>query len=245
MDPIGKLLWFVQKPLVRAASLWGVYEWRYVIAAGAIAVIAAAAIRAWRDIPAGQSRGAFFKATGLAALPVLAYAPVLAVAEDWPSYRSLLPLTIVVGTFVALAAWRLSEHLRPGAKLVVGAAAVAIVAAAGFSARHNVADNIVAVQRAELDYLLAHLKTLDPNDLRAIHVVMSHYSRGPEFPAKSDEFGIRSASRPRWTVDMVRCGLRLLGKPEPSAITCSPALESAPTAAEVLVVDMNAIRWTR
>lgn len=245
-DIVGKLTWFIEKPLIRALSLWGLYEWRHVVAGGTVVVLAAAhrATTMRRGGPRNPRDAARRLAAG--ALPLLCYAPVMATAESWPSYRSLIALSVFVYVLAAVAAHRIYITLSTALRGALVAGCCLAIVVASYAANRNVADNIVDVQHAELNYLLASLKATQasPTPPRAIHVVMSPFDRGADFPCRSDEFGVRSASRPRWTIDMTRCAQRLLGLNE-RPVTVSAPGDPSQVDARVLVVDMNRIRWRR
>lgn len=245
-DLLGKLAWFIEKPLIRAAALWGVYEWRHLAAGAAIAIAATA----WRTttfrLPAEDRKANRLRTLAFTLLPLLAYAPVLAVAENWASYRSMIALSVTAYLIVVAAAYRLYRFIPVGKRTAFAGSCFAAICIGSYAAHRNVADNIVAVQRAELNYLLATLQSqLTPvAAVRSIHVIMSPYDRGPGFRCRGDEFGVRSASRPRWTVDMVRCAERLLGRDEANVTYSAPG-EKPPRRDDVLVVDMNQIAWKR
>jgi hypothetical protein len=74
---------------------------------------------------------------------------------------------------------------------------------------------------------------------------MSPFSRGSDFPCRSDEFGVLCASRPAWATAMVRTGLRVLGRTEDIAITTAEPGSAPVPRKQVLVVNMNDLKWVR
>jgi hypothetical protein len=250
-DMLGKLSWFVGKPLVRCLAVWGLYDWRNIGVAAAVVISAVAAVGYFRrltaDPGAAPSVGLrVWQATTVAGLVLLAYLPVLLVAEDWASYRSMIALSTTVYVLVAAAVWRVvgvvPERFR---RFAVVAAAIAPLIALG-AARENVTANVADLNRREFGHLLAALQTPAGSEAREIHVVMSPFSRGRDFPCRSDEFGVLCASRPAWTAAMVRTGLRVLGRSEGVAITTAePADGGGAPRKQVLVVNMNDLKWVR
>lgn len=243
-DVVGKLAWFIEKPLLRALSLWGLYEWRYVVACGAVCVLVFGA-RAVVNRRGEAGYPSVARLLTLSSLLMLCYAPVLATAESWPSYRSLVALSVFVYVLTLAAVHRVYLRSSAASRSVLAGGGCLTIVAALISANRNVADNLVAVQRAELGFLLASLeRPRDSSPPRAVHVVLSPFDRGADFPCRSDEFGVRSASRPRWATDMTRCAQRLLGLHETPVTTSAPGVP-APLDDDVLVVDMNRIQWVR
>jgi hypothetical protein len=249
-DLLGKLSWFVSKPLVRCLAVWGLYDWRNFGVAAALVIVAISSVGYFRRLttnPATASSAALrvWQGTAVVSLILLAYLPVLLVAEDWASYRSMIALSTTVYVLVAAAAWQVisavPERFR---RFAVVAAVVAPVLALG-SARENVTANVAELNRREFGHLLTALQTPEGSQAHEIHVVMSPFSRGRDFPCRSDEFGVLCASRPAWTAAMVRTCLRVLGRSEEVAITTAEPGGPALPRKQVLVVNMNDLKWVR
>jgi len=249
-DVVGKFAWFVSKPLVRSLAVWGVYEWRNVGVAAAAAFIAMALVGYHRRV-AGSSDSApsatlrVWQATIVVGLVLLAYLPVLLVAEDWASYRSMIALSTTVYILVALAIYQVLGVVPERYRRVAAIAACLAPLVALGAARENVAANVADLNRREFSHVLAALQTDEAAQARQIHVVMSPFSRGRDFPCRSDEFGVLCASRSAWAAAMVRTGLRILGRSEDLAITTAEPGTVATARKQVLVVNMNDLRWVR
>jgi len=170
---------------------------------------------------------------------------VLLVAEDWASYRSMIALSTTVYVLVVCAAQALVDALPEGARRLAGVAACSIPLVGLAAARDNVTANVADLNRREFGHLLSALQSPKAAEACEIHVVMSPFSRGKEFPCRSDEFGVLCASRPAWTAAMVRTGLRVLGRSEEIAITTAEPGAAAGERPQVLVVNMNDLQWVR
>jgi hypothetical protein len=264
-DILGKLSWFVSKPLVRCLATWGLYENRNLGVAAAAACIAVALVGYVRRVAGARKSGRSdataldperappapsallrtWQAAVVVGLVLLAYLPVLLVAEDWASYRSMIALSTTVYVLVALAVYQalgaVPQRFRRQAAVAVCLAPLVALGAA----RENVTANVADLNRREFGHILAALQTAEAAEAREIHVVMSPFSRGREFPCRSDEFGVLCASRPAWTAAMVRTGLRTLGRSEEVAITTAEPGPVAPAGKQVLVVNMNDLHWVR
>jgi hypothetical protein len=249
-DLIGKLAWFVRKPIIRCLAVWGLYEWRNIGVAIATTVSIVAVVSYLRRLTettggAASVRLRIWQAGAVVGLVLLAYLPVLLVAEDWASYRSMIALSTTVYVLITAAAWRaivaLPERFR---RVAVMAALIAPLVALG-AARENVTANVADLNRREFDHLLVALQTPAGAEAREIRVVMSPFSRGRDFPCRTDEFGVLCASRPAWAAAMARTALRVLGRSEDIAISTAEPGAASPTGKQVLVVNMNDLKWVR
>jgi hypothetical protein len=157
----------------------------------------------------------------------------------------MIALSTTVYVLVALAAYRVLTAAPERIRRLAPVAVCAVLAAALASARANVTANVAELNRAEFGHVLASLELADPKEIREIHVVMSPFSRGRDFPCRSDEFGVLCASRPAWATAMVRTALRVLGRSEDVAITTSEPGGAPAPQKQVLVVNMNDLKWVR
>ena len=249
-DIFGKLSWFVSKPLVRCLAVWGLYEWGNLGVAATLVIVGFAAVGYYRRLTSRADEAPsvglrVWQATTVAGLILLAYLPVLFVAEDWASYRSMFALSTTVYVLVATAVWRVVDAVPERFhRVAVVAAATAPLIALG-AARGNVTANVAELNRREFAHVLAALQMPEGAEAREIHVVMSPFSRGRDFPCRTDEFGVLCASRPAWAAAMVRTGLRVLGRSEEVAITTAEPGGTAAPRRQVLVVNMNDLKWVR
>lgn len=185
-DWFGKAVWFVQAPLHNAFGLVAINDNKGSIATtlGAIvvgAVIAGALVRSCRTF--GPKTGLWWSA-GIAALMFGSFAVNFVVADRWPVYRVILPLTTTVLAVFVFGVGSLFGERR------IGRAALCALVAAGAWLAHRQAFELIAVpQSIELQTLEAGARNIRPERRPRVFVITPKPEDRVHQRLFSDEFG--------------------------------------------------------
>jgi hypothetical protein len=194
-DIVGKLSWFVAKPLRNSLNAWNLFKPRW-FGGVALAVIAAAGWLAIREARSRQgNRWLILHAALIAGCVVLSYLPNLIVVESWASCRSTIALSGSV-TLVGLAAGRtLCRRVAwsPGWLLSARLSAVAVCLLLLAVARWNVVETIIVPQQRERAQILAGLDAGLHDGIRRVHLVQPDpHQYSPR--SEHDEFGLATTA---------------------------------------------------
>jgi hypothetical protein len=191
-DPVGKIRWFLAKPVVAAFDLARVRP--SLPLALAVAAFVVSGVALWlRLSPPGQPWRS--KWVGVCALIPLSYLPNLVIAENWFSFRTLIgtSMLVVVLAIFAIRGWVRTLGAAPG----VGLAALAVWAAV--SAGWGIAQlnsYVIRPARAELGALESGLLPLRAEVTRVCLIGVQESSTLAPMVV-SDEFG-RPATSAAW-----------------------------------------------
>lgn len=237
-DPWHKLVWFLGVPLRQAINLFNLQPVpRFGFAV--LAIVALGTLLRHRDVGLGV-----LALAAQAGLVVLAFLPNLAVAENWPAFRSSLPMAMTLAVLLAAAIIAIVEALPRRVGPALGAALVTVVALYGFHASARAVDRgLVRLQREEWRIVVDAVRALRPprpQDVSEVIIVLPAFSV-PNCIAwqRFDEFGLPSTARPWAAHAMLRHAWRQVhgeapmprfvvappGAPEPPAGT--PAIDVA------------------
>ena len=197
-DLIGKVRWFVEKPLYKSLNLFDLTPSPWL--AVAVATVAIVGI-----LLLVRTRSATpLLHLGVAALLIpLSYLPNLAVKENFPSYRSQGSLSALITIYFCLGVigvWlSIRDRLpRPHARRIALGAATAFVAAVAFIAAKNVTTLFAEPQSTELRLIRSQVAAL-PAGVTRVGFVGTAYYRGLTKFVVIDEFGLPSTSQ-LWTL---------------------------------------------
>jgi len=249
-DPLAKLVWFVNKPLVYGLSGWNLYQpfWFAFAAVPLLATGTGFAVR--RQFLELRRRGCSARnaigrvaaqAYWIAGLIPLAYLPNLAVAESAPSCRSEMAL----GTSLAvLLIWAVGvlihrSHLSSVTRRFARCGAGLFCLAALIAARLNVVETIILPQQREYQFVVDSLDAQARPEVARIHMICP---RGLVLSGRQrhDEFGIPSSATSWGAAGMLRIALRERGWQAPPQATFS-AQPIDTHDKSVLVVDLTKV----
>lgn len=211
-DPLDKLNWFLQEPLLNAASLYSIPGNRTL--AGVVALFTFAGFALY-GVRKGARPGLFILLIWVLCL-LGSYLPNLATGENWASYRSIGALAASVVVTVAMLVFNpIAVYLSgigSGKRqcLAPAGASVGIVLIICLSilAQRNLSNTIVSPNVAELDNLSVYLAKNAENDHVSRIVVRPSTWTDYFVPIiVYDEFGFQSSCKrdfARAIVDIVR-----------------------------------------
>jgi hypothetical protein len=253
-DIPNKLEWFAHEPLHIALSLWSLWPIKSAVATLALFIVTGLLVKWYRWLASAEADGGSggyarlvqFAWSLLVAVIVCAFIPLsytfnLAVAENYPSYRTTFVLAVcfLLLTFAALDAWLaavVASRQTPVRRILLATCS----AIAMFSAHDNIIQRMIYPQAVELAYLQSELNRADLAEKSQIHVIRPTASQGVCPDVRYDEFGLPSAYAawvPQPMVIKVLKDMKLdLARYE---ITHSAEGEPAPNGPHILVVDMR------
>jgi len=194
---LDKLGWFGRTPLANALALVVVADdagrtepWHHLAAAVVALLLVGASALEWRR--AGR-RAALAWWAGLLGLMALTYAASFVAAERWPTYRTIFPLTGVIGVFLVRAVTSLGSCWpRVGERLAVLALG-ALVGVGGWQARQTSLRYLATMQADEWRRVEAAAAGVDPAPGRRIYTWLPDEEDSGAALQYCDEFGSQSA----------------------------------------------------
>jgi hypothetical protein len=203
-DWVGKFVWWVREPLKHALGLIaldddaGSQTVHRVAALVAIVIAVGLARAAWRR---GYGRAAWWP-FALPAMVFASFAVNLIVADRWPVYRVLMPMSASI--VVALAIALLSLGGRPLARYGL----LALVVAGAWLARRQTVDLIAWPQSVELRVLTEEAGRIHPAEKPRVFVLTPKPQDHVAAKVFSDEFGSLSTDSDWVPVEMLKLVMR-------------------------------------
>jgi hypothetical protein len=197
-DVVGKIGWFVHKPLYKSLNLFDLTPspWLASVVAG-VAMIGIVLLLRKRSASPLLHLG-----LGVLLIP-LTYLPNLVVKENFPSYRSQGSLSSLIALYFCLGAlgiWlSIRDRVPRAASRLALVAATAFVTASAFFAAKNVTTLFAEPQSIELRMIRSQVAALPPGVSRIGFVGTAYYWGATEFVV-IDEFGLPSTSQ-LWTLE--------------------------------------------
>lgn len=244
-SPLADLAWLFGTVLPKVSELWNVRPVPLVgpvVLATIVVAAGAAFVRARRR---AMLRPVAEQALTIVALLGLCVSPTLMVAERWPSFRSLTPLTIGLCLVFLLALRSLfaSRRLRPALPAVT----FALVAFALFSVSRNTLVYYAVPLTVEWRYVkhLVRERRDEIGGAGRVHVVRPHWNHGVSELVLGDEFGLPASFSRKVPVPMTRAALRAAGLQAGRVrVTHSAALDPRPPDTGP-VLDLTTLRELR
>ncbi len=238
-SPLAKLAWFFTVPLVNVSTLAVLPS--LPVATAVVATIVVLGLL----VLLGQGR--FRAAAGMLLLFVLlpvTYAPTLAVAENWPSFRSLFCVYALAVFIVAVALRSIVGSGRHVLTLLLILATTASLAVFARQTRVRLTQP-AAIETRVLKEAIGHIDTAQ---VKRLHLIGPHWTQSASNEVWYDEFGFPTSSH-FWSVDhLVYTMSRELPAAQRDALmalefTWGPPLQNAPP--EVAQVDMRELAYWR
>ena len=245
-DIPGKLLWFVQGPLVNSLNLTDIDPTYLNALLIGLFVLVGLCLFFKGNI---QSR--LLKLAVALSLVPLTYVPNLVVADDWASYRTLIVLGPLVALYYALAILGfvdlfdyVSLQRLKTAAIILPLGIFAVFS--GLSAAKNVAVEFALPQYTELQFLNGQLQPEMLQHAKVVYFVNSSWSDSIAPLVRYDEFGLPSSEPPYTPQGMVYLVLQQ-SDPADENVQVQLISESAITTLPKgsIVVDMHDLRFDR
>ena len=241
-----KVIWFLKQPVVNALNLTNIDPtYTNAVFIGIFVVIGLCLYFK------GAIGSCLVKLLLAGALLPLSYLPNLVVANDWPSYRTLLALGPLVALyyvlaiigFVGLFDYVSLERLKAAA-IVLPLGFFAIYS--GLSAAGNVATEFALPQYTEVQFLNSELQPVMRQHPHVIYFVNSSWTDSIAPLVRYDEFGLPS-SVASWTpVPMIYLTLQESDPADENVqvkVITESEIKSLPAGS--IVVDMHDLRYDR
>jgi hypothetical protein len=244
-DGLGKVIWFLRKPLRNALNLDAFHPSLDFAIIAAILIVGGLVLY---FVGSWKQRGTML-GIALVLIP-LSYLPNLAAADSYGPHRTQVALTPLLAFYFFLALRGYLGALQSFSRqsreqLLLGVvSAWAIVSA--FSARHNVVKYMTQPQAIEYQLVKSQLQKIEPAEARTIYFIPAALSdRLTEFFCY-DEFGTPSSFKVWAHEGMVKGGLREIGRDATGVKVVSVTPEQLPQLpAQAAVVDMRRLKQFR
>jgi hypothetical protein len=197
-NPIEKLFWFVTRPLLNALALFVLDDYyqglspAFVILAAFVALVILAG--GWGEFRRGGWREGAFWALSFCVLCVSAAVPILVADQQWPTYRTIYPLTGVCLVFFTLGLRHLQQRRHRLSECLIPATLAVLLTVAVPLASWNAYTLFALPQQLELSLLEEGLERLQPKRQVEVFVIKPDYEDAPAQGFFSDEFGTLSTN---------------------------------------------------
>ncbi len=202
-DPLGKLWWFLEEPLLNAINLFvlndneGATWMAYTAGAVLTGLLLAVGLHLeWRKPHPGSG---LFWLVLLALLPIAAYSVNLVAAERYASYRTIFTLTAVILIFLTLSWSNLCALAGRSRRLVEWSGYALFLALAVHTAQIHAYSLIALPQSQELETIRQAADPLKPRQKTLkIYFMQLDPEDNPTEISYNDEFGSLSTSGAEW-----------------------------------------------
>lgn len=241
-DIRGKVLWFLQEPLVNALNVVNLFPKRGL--AWSVALFIGGGLGLYFRGGVGERLGKLVIALSL--IP-LSYLPNLVVAENWASYRTQLVLAPLIVVYAFFALWGYAWFLRrPVIEQFLTAGMGFAALSSSFLAAYNVTAYFATPQLLELAWIRTHLAQANLAQVRSIYVIGSRPQNTLAPAVRYDEFGMPSSAYPWCPWSMIYLSLQDMNAGRVSLpIETVPADGSIAPPPGALVLDMRKLLNSR